>query len=59
MRILNEASPNKMTYLENQAITTVPLDLALIELYDTFNNDNEFINHINNVLNTKFKVGKK
>lgn len=59
MRIVNEASPNKMTYIENQAITTVPLDLDLIELYALFNNDAEFINHLNNVLGTKFKVGKK
>lgn len=60
MRIVNEASPNKMTYLENQAIidNTIPFDLMLFELQASLTNE-QIIEHIGNLLNIKLKIVKE
>ena len=59
-RIENLGAKNKITYLENQAITdnTIPFDLMLFELQASLTNE-QIIEHIGNLLNIKLKIVKE
>ena len=61
MRIVNEASPNKMTYMSGYVEpinNTVPLDLMIFEYADILGNE-QIIEHIGNLLNIKLKIVKE
>ena len=59
-RIFNEASPNHMQHIEGRVEQPdfIYVDVQILNMRDRFNNDEEFIKHLAELLNLNLVIKK-
>lgn len=59
-RIYNQASPNNIKYIEGRVKEPdfIYVDVQILSMRDRFNNDEEFIKHLSELLNLNLVIKK-
>ena len=59
-RIYNQASPNRIKYIEGRVKEPdfIYVDVQILSMRDRFNNDEEFIKHLSELLNLNLVIKK-